>query len=299
MTNNRINPDIRRNNTLLRRNIEASSPPDRIPELPLDVQRDIPGNNRHLEIRRDDDKIRDTSITLQDIDESVFYYLDKELGLSVESNGETIKVPIIYGSGERWKTVQADGYYRDKNGRIQTPLIMFKRTTVEKRRDLGNKLDGNRPNLYVVEQNRYSQRNAYDTFSVLNSNRRPQRELYQIPVPDYVFVNYEAVMWTDFMTQNNKLVEAIEYVSDAYWGNKERHLFQTNVDSITNVNELQVGDDRLVRATFNFKLAGYLIPDTFKKETQARTKQFTPSEIVITSETVKNLNDLSNLNANQ
>jgi len=298
MADNRINPNILSNNTLLRRNIEASAPPE-FQELPADVERDVAGKNRHLEIRRDEDKRRDSTITLQDIDESVFYYLDKELGLSVESNGETIKVPIIYGSGERWKTVQADGYYRDKNGRIQTPLIMFKRTTVEKRRDLGNKLDGNRPNLYVVEQNRYSQRNAYDTFSVLNSNRRPQRELYQIPVPDYVFVNYEAVMWTDFMTQNNKLVEAIEYVSDAYWGNKERYLFQTNVDSITNVNELQVGDDRLVRATFNFKLAGYLIPDTFKKETQARTKQFTPSEIVITSETVKNLNDLSNLNANQ
>jgi len=298
MADNRINPNILSNNTLLRRNIEASAPPE-FQELPADVERDVVGKNRHLEIRRDEDKRRDSTITLQDIDEAVFYYLNEDLNLSVKSNGETIKVPIIYGSGERWKTVQADGYYRDKNGRIQTPLIMFKRTTVEKRRDLGNKLDGNRPNLYVVEQNRYSQRNAYDTFSVLNSNRRPQRELYQIPVPDYVFVNYEAVMWTDFMTQNNKLVEAIEYVSDAYWGNKERHLFQTNVDSITNVNELQVGDDRLVRATFNFKLAGYLIPDTFKKETQARTKQFTPSEIVITSETVKNLNDLSNLNANQ
>ena len=298
MADNRINPNILSNNTLLRRNIEASAPPE-FQELPADVERDVVGKNRHLEIRRDEDKRRDSTITLQDIDEAVFYYLNEDLNLSVKSNGETVKVPIIYGSGERWKTVQADGYYRDKNGRIQTPLIMFKRTTVEKRRDLGNKLDGNRPNLYVVEQNSYSQRNAYDTFSVLNSNRRPQRELYQIPVPDYVFVNYEAVMWTDFMTQNNKLVEAIEYVSDAYWGNKERHLFQTNVDSITNVNELQVGDDRLVRATFNFKLAGYLIPDTFKKETQARTKQFTPSEIVITSETVKNLNDLSNLNANQ
>ena len=298
MADNRINPNILSNNTLLRRNIEASAPPE-FQELPADVERDVVGKNRHLEIRRDEDKRRDSTITLQDIDEAVFYYLNEDLNLSVKSNGETIKVPIIYGSGERWKTVQADGYYRDKNGRIQTPLIMFKRTTVEKRRDLGNKLDGNKPNLYVVEQNRYSARNAYDNFSVLNGLTEPQRELYQVPVPDYVFVNYEAIMWTDFMTQNNKLVEAIEYVSDAYWGNKERYLFQTNVDSITNVNELQVGDDRLVRATFNFKLAGYLIPDTFKKETQARTKQFTPSEIVITSETVKNIDDLTNLNGNK
>ena len=44
----------------------------------------------------------------------------------------------------------------------------------------------------------------------------------------------------------------------------------------------------------NCKLAGYLIPDTFKKVTQSQTKQFTPSEIVITAETTKKLNDTSN-----
>ncbi|MAH08394.1 MAG: hypothetical protein CL961_01855 [Euryarchaeota archaeon] len=292
MENNRIKPDILNNNTLLRKNLEASAPPD-FQELPLDTERDTKGQNRHLEIKRNDN-IADSTITLKDIDGAVLYYLSEELNLTVKNNGETIKVPIIYGSGERWKTVQADGYYRDKNGRIQTPLIMFKRTSIEKRRDIGNKLDGNKPNLYVVEQNRYSSRNAYDSFSVLNGTIEPQRELYQVPVPDYIFANYEAIIWTDFMSQNNKLVEAIEYVSDAYWGDKEKYLFQTNVDSITNVNELQVGDDRLVRASFNFKLAGYLIPDTFKKITQSQTKQFTPSEIVITAETVKTLNDTSN-----
>ena len=292
MEDNRIKPNVLSNNTLLRRNISASADPNFFQGLPMDTEKDERGKNRHLEIRRDEDKISDPVISLKDIDEAVFYYLSEGLNLTVESNDGTVKVPVIYGSGERWKTVQADGYYRDKNGRIQTPLIMFKRTSIEKRRDLGNKLDGNKPNLYVVEQNRYSQRNAYDNFNILNGSREPQRELYQTPVPDYIFANYEALIWTDFMSQNNKLVEAIEYVSDSYWGDKNKHLFQTNVDTIQNVNELQVGDDRLVRASFNFKLAGYLIPDTFKKGTQSQTKQFSPSEIVITAETVKTQDEL-------
>ena len=291
MADKRIKPDILSSNILLRRNLEASAPPE-FQELPLDTERDVVGGNRHLEIRRDNDTFEGTTITLQDIDEAVSYYLSEDLGLSVKSNGETIKVPVLYGSGERWKTVQADGYYRDKNGRIQTPLIMFKRTSIEKRRELGNKLDGNKPNLYVVEQNRYSPNNVYDTFSVLNNTRQPKREIYQVPVPDYLFVNYEAIIWTDFMSQNNKLVEAIEYVSDAYWGDKEKYLFQTNVDSITNINELQVGEDRLVRSSFNFKLAGYIIPDTVKRSTQSQAKQITPAEIVITSETVKKIDDI-------
>lgn len=291
MADNKIKPDILSSNTLLRRNLEATAPPE-FQGLEPDVERDVPGKNRHLEIRRDDDTVRDTTITLQDIDEAVLHHLNEELNLSVKSGDTIIKVPIVYGSGERWKTVQADGYYRDKNGRIQTPLIMFKRTSVEKRRDIGNKLDGNKPNLYVVEANRYSARNVYDKFNIANVNRQPQREIFQVPVPDYVFVNYSAILWTDFMSQNNKLVEAIEYASDSYWGDKEKNLFQVIVNQIQNVNELQVGEDRLVRATFDFQLAGYLLPDTFKRETQAMHKKFTPSEIVITTETVRTLDDL-------
>ena len=291
MENNRIKPDILSNESLLRRNLEATAPPF-FEELQPDVQKGIRGKNRGREIRRDTDKIQDTSINLQDIDETIKYYLEERLNLSVLSNGESIKVPIIYGAGEKWLNVQANGFYRDRNGKIQTPLIMFKRNSVEKRREIGNKLDGNRPNLYITEQNRYSKKNVYDNFNLLNNIREPIREIYQVPIPDYVFLNYEAIIWTDFLEQNNKLVEAIEYVSDSYWGDPERHLFQTNVDAIQNVNELQVGEDRLVRATFNFKVAAYLLPDTFLNETQANKKQFTPStiELNIQSETVVNNN---------
>ncbi len=285
MANNRIKPDILSTNTLLRRNLVASAPPT-FEELPLDTTRGNLGENRHMEIRRDTDNYSSFGINLQDIDETVQYYLENELNLTVNNNGETIKVPIIYGSGERWKTVQADGYYRDKNGRIQVPLIMFKRTSVEKRREIGNKLDGNKPNLYIVEQNKYSKKNVYDNFGLVN-NKTPLREIYQVPVPDYIFANYEAIIWTDFMSQNNKLVEAIEYVSDAYWGDKERNLFQVEVDTIQNINELQIGEDRIVRASFNFKLAGYLVPDTFKSETQALHKQITQGKIKISNITEK------------
>ena len=77
MANNRIKPDILSNNTLLRRNLEASAPPE-FQELPLDTERDTKGENRHLEIRRDQDNIKTTSITLEDIDEAVYYYLNED-----------------------------------------------------------------------------------------------------------------------------------------------------------------------------------------------------------------------------
>ena len=82
---------------------------------------------------------------LQAIDEAIFYYFENVIKPTVLSNGDLIDVPVIYGSGERWKLAQKDGFYRDKNQKIQTPLVMLKRESIEKRRDLGNKLDANNP----------------------------------------------------------------------------------------------------------------------------------------------------------
>ena len=77
---------------------------------------------------------------LQDIDEAIFYYFKNIIKPSVLSNGDLVEVPVIYGSGERWKLAQKDGFYRDRSGKVQTPLVMLKRESIEKRRDLGNKL---------------------------------------------------------------------------------------------------------------------------------------------------------------
>jgi len=80
---------------------------------------------------RKDDTVQDVSIGLQDHDEAIMYYFNNVIKPSVIINGNRTNVPIIYGSPERWKSVQKDGFYRDKEGKIQTPLIMFKRDSME------------------------------------------------------------------------------------------------------------------------------------------------------------------------
>ena len=89
-------------------------------------------------VRNDD--IGDFTVGIKDIDESIVYYFDNVIKPSVIQKGIRKNVPVIYGNQERWKAVQKDGYYRDRNGKIQAPLIMFRRETLEKNRDLGNKL---------------------------------------------------------------------------------------------------------------------------------------------------------------
>ena len=106
------------------------------------------GPNRSLQNSWEGDTVKPFTVTIQDIDEAIMYYFQNVIKPFVIQNGTRIEVPIIYGAPERWKSVQRDGYYKDKNGAIMAPLIMFKRDTIERNRSLGNKLDANYPNLY-------------------------------------------------------------------------------------------------------------------------------------------------------
>ena len=161
------------------------------------------------------DKLKDFSVGLKDIDNAVLYYLENTIKPTVIQNNNQITVPIIYGSPERWKSVQNDGFYRDNNGKIMVPLIIFKRSNVEKNRTLGNKLDANKPHLFQAFKEKYNKKNFYDKFSILN-NVIPSEKYYLSIIPDYVKITYECVIFTDYVEQNNKIIEAIEFAYDAY-----------------------------------------------------------------------------------
>ena len=222
---------------------------------------------------------------LQAIDEAIFYYFENVIKPTVLSNGDLIDVPVIYGSGERWKLAQKDGFYRDKNQKIQTPLVMLKRESIEKRRDLGNKLDANNPQLFISQQERYTKKNQYDRFSLLN-NRIPQKEFNAVVVPDYINLTYNGIIWTDYISQLNKIIEAVNYSSDSYWGDPERFKFMAMIDSFNNINELTSDDGRIVRANFTLKLQGYVVPDAIQKKIKENSKRyFSKAQIVLNQAT--------------
>jgi hypothetical protein len=247
-----------------------------------------PSINRGDQVSRRDDIIRDITIGLQDHDEAIMYYFNNIIRPSVIINGNRTNVPIIYGSPERWKSVQKDGYYRDKEGKIQTPLIMYKRDSVEKRRDLGNKLDANTPQLFYTFAKPYSKKNVYDNFSVLQG-RKPQQELYKIVVPDFVILQYTCTIWCDYVAQMNKLVEMINYSSDSYWGDKERFKFNARIDTYNNTTEISQGDNRIVKTNFGLTIQGYLIPDNVSKEIASggTKKSYTKSRVVFNTEVIE------------
>jgi len=246
--------------------------------------------NRSEQMSSKGDTTKEFSVGVKDIDEAVFYYFNNEIKPFVYQNGNRIEVPIIYGSPERWKSFQRDGYYRDKKGAIMLPIIVIKRDTITKDRTVANKLDANMPNLYGVFSKQFSSKNFYSNFGTLN-NRRPVDTFHVVAQPDYVTLEYSCLIQTYYMEQLNKIVESCEYASDAYWGNPERYMFRSFIDSFNTATELTVNKDRLVTGTFNIRLRGYLIPDTIQKDLNSTKKYNSKAKVTITTEAISNLQD--------
>ena len=246
--------------------------------------------NRSAQMSMKGDSSKQYSIGIKDIDEAIFYYFKNQIKPFVYQNGQRREVPIIYGAPERWKSFQRDGYYRDKKGAIMLPIIVIKRDSIAKDRTVANKLDANQPNLYGKWSKQYSPKNFYSNFATLN-NRKPVEKFHVVAQPDYVTMEYSCIIQTYYMEQLNKIIEACEYASDAYWGNPERFQFRAFIDQFTTATELTTGKDRLVTGTFNIRLRGYILPDTIQRELNSTKIYNSKAKITIGTETVSNIED--------
>jgi hypothetical protein len=250
--------------------------------------------NRAKDLSFKGNKIKDISVGLEDLDNAIQYYFDNVIKPNVIQNNNRIAVPVIYGDAEKWKSVQNDGFYRDRDGKMMAPLIMYKRTNIEKNRTLGNKIDGNKVHNFQVFETRYNQRNQYDKFDIL-TNRIPSKQYYVSVVPDYVTVTYECVLFTNFVEQNNKLIEAIEFASDSYWGDFNRWHFRTKIDSFAVTNVIEQGADRAARTNFSMTLNGYLVADSVNKEMANADMFYSPAQVIFGLETTNDLTTIDPL----
>lgn len=239
--------------------------------------------NRGFIYSRKKDDVKNPEVTLLDIDSAITFYFNNVIKPSVEDNGENVKVPIMYASPERWSAIQKNGFMRDKKDKIITPVIAYKRTSIDKDDTLPqDKLDANNPNLFYTFEKKFSSENKYDNFSIQIGNQ-PSREYYNVTVPDYVTVSYDFIVWTSYIEQMNKILERIVYSDGAYWGEPDRMRFRSVVDSITDATEINDAE-RLVRSNFSVTLKGYLLPKANFDHRSTTQKYLSPKRVVFGSE---------------
>ena len=230
-----------------------------------------------------DDEIKNISVDLEYINNSVMYYFENIIKPTVTEDETRVKVPVIYASPERWKSTQKDGYFRDKNGQVLFPVIAVKRTNIERNRELGNKLDGNKVHNYQVFETRYTKDNMYDQFSAL-FNRKPVSQIHSVLIPDYYFITYTCGIWTSYMEDMNKIIESIAFYSDAYWGEPNKFKFKAKIDSFPTTQELLKGEDRKFSSEFDITFNGFIIPDNINRNLASNSKSFSKGVIKFQTE---------------
>ena len=246
--------------------------------------------NRGTKISRNSpgakDDVKNLSVGIMDMDSAIMYYFNEVIKPSVEINDENVKVPCIYASPERWTQVSKQGFLRDKKRQIIVPLIVFKRTGMSRNDDMPiDKLDANNPTINYSFQKKYSQQNRFDKFSVLK-NIEPNREYYNVAMPDYMTITYEFIVWTSYIEQMNRIVEKINFSDGAYWGEPGKMKFRTKIDSFSDSSQIE--GERLIKTTFSMTLNGYILPETYNNYTTTQ-KYLTPKKLIIRESTDKTI----------
>ena len=239
--------------------------------------------------RRANDTLRDTrdstpiSITLMKIDETIFKHLTDFIKPTVDEDGKQRLVPVRYANAERWQQVRADGVLRDAAGRVQTPIILFRRTGM-RRSPLTNPVNKHLDRTYQTGWNR---NNVYDEFAVKN-RIIPSKKLVSVTIPDYVDLTYDFLLWTDYIEQMNPLIETLNFEMDSYWGDRGEFKFKVYTEDYTIDTEVPAEGDRYVKATFQMKVNAYLLPDsmmTVDKGVQPTDRiRFSSKKVVIVQE---------------
>jgi hypothetical protein len=248
------------------------------------------GDIRSNSIRRDTDKQTDLKITLYDIDEVIINYLNI-MDLSIIDGGDVVKVPIYYGSNEKWVASRKFGYIRDKQGKIQLPAMIIKRTNTENDDDI----EVFHKYLKYPVIKKYSEKNKYTQFSAISNDFKKTQEVYNITMADHMVLTYNCIIWTEYHEQMNSIIEKIKFNTKDYWGSSKGFRFRTMVASFSHTVELQTDEDRIVKSEFDLTTHGYILPDSYKildKMYPTTNKLFTPKKIVIGTEIVTSESEL-------
>ena len=238
--------------------------------------------NIALDTRRDEDPKKNFTVSLLDVDTALINYLQNVINPTVIDAGENIKVPIIYGNPEKWYAAKAQGALRDQQGKLQIPLIMVKRTSFSK--DEGYQTF-NRYLSYSV-MTKFNEKNKYDKFSLLNNTVAPTNQIFAVTMPDHIKAEYEFIVWTEYVEQNNAILEKINFAEGDYWGDKQRFNFRVKIDNYTNTIESSGEKDRMVRSTFTLSTNAYLLPESFEDRKQTVQRLLTPKQVKLTAEIV-------------
>jgi hypothetical protein len=214
--------------------------------------------NKAKQLRRDQDNVKNVSVGIYDIDSAFSNFLQNDVKPTIEDDGRFYPVPVMYASPEKWASAQRDGFMKDDNGMMLTPVISFKRNNLSINTDLAKLKVAENEDTHQMFERTYTKVNRYDQFSVL-TGQTPKKEYMSVERPDYVNLEYEVVVWCDYMEQVNKIVEQIVFFQGRSFGDRYKFVIKGDSYSFETISEM--GQDRITKASINLTAKAYIVPE--------------------------------------
>jgi len=225
------------------------------------------------------------AIGLKDIDTAVINHIRNIMKPVVRESNEIIKVPVLYGNEERWKSVRNRGTLRDKNGSLILPVMVIKRTGVAMNDAMPLSFDNDVKGKFISvvrSSNGWSKNNRYDRFAVL-TGQQPVEEFVKTGMPDFVVCTYNIVMMTNYMEQMNDLNTIMVEHLETYWGDSMSYRFLSALEGdISNEEQMESQGERLIRNELTITIKGYMIPeftDNIFGKTAEMSRAYKPKKV--------------------
>ena len=224
------------------------------------------------------------SIKLKDVDTAVMRHMMINIRPVVKEANEVIKVPVVYGNEERWKSVRSRSTLRDSTGALLLPVIVVKRTGVSYNDELPMSFDHDIRNKFVshVKLNQWSDSNRYDRFAVL-TGQKPVMETIKTGMPDFINATYDVAMMTNYIEQMNGLTELMLQHLKTYFGDSTSYKFLSDLEGeITDASTMESNGERFIRSDFSMSIKGYILPEftktNFGKKSEL-SKELVPKKV--------------------
>ena len=221
---------------------------------------------------------------IEDIDIALFEYIDQFLNIQVNTFEGLQKVPIVFSTPERSWLSKGSKDSHDEKYSLKYPIISIKRGDFTKPKAKDGTLQGN-----VFTQNPFAQSiPIYTTINhqktaeransdskkyagTLNSkkskNKRTTRtiyNIYKIPVPTFIEIDYEISMISNFQTQmNNMLAPFLKSARNSNWfklirnGHGYECFYDEKFTNKSNIDDFSE-EERKFEYSFGIKIKGYI-----------------------------------------
>lgn len=257
---------------------------------------------------------------LENIDFAFFDFVDSKMNTGATSNDGFKKVPVIWASAERSFLSKNDKDLRDGDGTLNLPLISIERTSVNKSLTRKGQYYGLSTNF--SEDNRFGRitlarkvvKDKTNNFSVADNRKRfgnsanrirnrqayfPKKEndkvVYEtlnIPLPNYLSINYTVTLRSEYIQQMNEIVapfitlgSSINYFVIEKNGHKYETFLKEDFAQQNNISSLGT-DERVYKTEISFEVLGYIIGEGPNGERPKIIKRENAVEVKISRERV-------------